>query len=634
VNVTQQQWEALMGDPEELEFFDPPPVEKPFEDASEARHAAAVVSPLPLTFSSLHFPFNYLAHHLLPVLHHLIKVALHALCGNLNLERVLPPQFRDLWRDLDVEAEGKKKDMIQNIIARAEREEAKKKEVEERPLRHRHIQQSVFMSEAARRAVESLVASGMLRRLEAELQVSPSEGSIFSPPSSFSLPLSSTSEEGKMMISSIVSMGFGEEDARMALDQTRWKDTSSALEWLLLHLKEESMPKNFDVRFSAVEVVTQKPKFLSSSTSTSTSSNLLQEVIETDPEVKFLQEALGLEREEREQILQNLDKNQRQKEKSLEDLFYMFFVPPSYLPSEGEREEEEFKLLLEEEEMTLDSIFGEKFSKKEENGYLKFSLRVSNDEEGGEGTSHLLEIYISTSQDSKGSRYPLTLPSALSLTSPSLNQSTRRRLLELMVKEVVGSLLGSPIIYSLSSFLQTKLDEVKKEVEAASKKVVHPHTEKKTTYVPSPSPSSLSTPSAFIPPSNSAPAQSELKQQKKQYSGGSRLPSADEITKASFLLLRNHEEKQKMAEYKQMQESRAKLPAADKRKDVLELIRKNSVIVLRYAFHSCLFLIFLVLVLVLVLALRVHVRLPPSFLLNFLVVKQVVVNQHKFLNSF
>jgi len=59
-------------------------------------------------------------------------VALHALCGNLNLERVLPPQFRDLWRDLDAKVEIRKKEMVSKILEAADKEVAKKKEAEDK----------------------------------------------------------------------------------------------------------------------------------------------------------------------------------------------------------------------------------------------------------------------------------------------------------------------------------------------------------------------------------------------------------------------------------------------------------------------------------------------------------------------
>jgi ATP-dependent RNA helicase DHX57 len=169
-------------------------------------------------------------------------VALAQVATNLPLERLLAVEYKDRFV-----AEGKKVEERQARAAAAAAAAARRKALADKP---REKLAAVYMSDEKRKLVEEALQA---LRLEGGAGADGGGGGVWDDDGedgegdgeSSSIAAEEVQQRSAALLPRLLAMGFQAEDAARALGASRSGSLNAMLEWLVLHLPEERLPKRF-----------------------------------------------------------------------------------------------------------------------------------------------------------------------------------------------------------------------------------------------------------------------------------------------------------------------------------------------------------------------------------------------------
>ncbi|KAF2070679.1 hypothetical protein CYY_008005 [Polysphondylium violaceum] len=352
-------------------------------------------------------------------------VALHDLCGNTTIYKLFPPEYTPYWMSLQEEA---KKEAEKAKVEQAEEAEQLRIYEEEKAAAPQHSQiiPQIHMSEEAMRVVHSLVLQlGLNNTATNTDEVDRRQ---------------LDEKEKEIMTSSLMELGFQVDDIKEALTQTQnYTDVNGIIGWLCLHVPNNQLPLHFKPKSIGLD------KKSSSTTSNSNSTYI------NDPSYKesFKQLGnLGFTRDQINRAIDGLCKDGykatiENSENTLQRLYYSLWKLSQSSSSLDDTTED-----IENEKMALESIY-------QDNSQFTFisdrhyRYRVQHDKL----IYCQLDITIPV-----WCKYPHQLP-VFSIQSPSSIPILNHLIIKHLNQEL-NQLLGTPMVFSIISFLDSNLDDI------------------------------------------------------------------------------------------------------------------------------------------------------------------------------
>ncbi|KAF1336029.1 Atp-dependent RNA helicase, partial [Globisporangium splendens] len=472
--------------------------------------------------------------------------------------------------------------------AKLEQVQARNKKIRQRENRERaNLQKEVFMSAACRDMIENV-----LRQLGTITTTSDSADDA----SAASLYSAAATQDGESAHASfyesvtrqLKAIGFQQKHIQGALQACRKEPDHSddeymtiILDWLCLNVPEGDLPKGFNPEGTQLDVVlstkTTESKADSEQAGTIMSSVLVQRLMKYGYDRR---DAISTANE----YLRSHPEDAGNESPSTDIMFALLqqlyphqlkhFEIDAASVADGVPDDEELASMRQDEVFALEAIYEDRFvsqflSPAADNGRSQvLVLQVSDDVQ--------LEIFFPS-----GSKYPFELP-VIGLTSS--NPALQPYLLFTCgsVLKSCASTLGDPLIYDICVAVDTILGECAQRKNNMEKIVLLPHAKSANTK---PSSSGESKAKSTPPPAPVAVASnsgSKGKKDKKQNANKKRFAEqkvdVDAMNRMSEKLLQLRRKKDSNSEFQEMIASRAKLPAAAEKENVIQYLKHNQVV--------------------------------------------------------
>jgi hypothetical protein len=188
--------------------------------------------------------------------------ALEHECGNLSLEHVLPPEYRELWKRC-----GERSKQERTHQEAVQERKAKEKEIQQRIERKMRDLPQLHMNENARDMVQKMLQGTALTPVptthSSDRQHHHHHHHNSKPHQQQRLPASREMDPTDLA-RRLRRMGFVDEHVQNAVRNAGTPPRlDSALDWLLLNLRANQLPKDFNPIYSSIEIVQHVPAHIS-----------------------------------------------------------------------------------------------------------------------------------------------------------------------------------------------------------------------------------------------------------------------------------------------------------------------------------------------------------------------------------
>lgn len=474
-------------------------------------------------------------------------VALHRIAGNLSLERTLPPSYVSLWNELTSKEEERKRRAKHTEEKRAIQQERKARDLKKRGP------STVIMTDANRKMVEEIIQGS--RSTEKSLRDM----------NGYKVE----SDEASELMGELESLGFQPEDATEATQKS--SSLPAALDWLCLNLPESRLPSKFapGAAGKPITVIRTKhdPDF-----DGDTSGCL-------DPSVVELM-SYGYSQTK---CIRALEENKGDTRKSMLMIYSEYckewgiHVEPDLY--QGTMAEGDSNEALDEELMALKAIFGDDIDVQSSCRFIiKQHVVLSQNAAGllatlkpeinvdaltSDGLALTFEFLIPSQKDEL--QYPMAPPVVIIkgkwLPCEVLNAITRE-----VVQKIVES-LGQPLIYEVISHVSEVLcDTIQDFMGETDNDIASELVEVEN--------ESVLKANKILEPKELLPSR------QRQRNSNRKMLSSEELAKESKRLKEWDHHLENSKAHSSMRQCRAKLPAASKKADVLQIVSGSQAIVI------------------------------------------------------
>ena len=474
-------------------------------------------------------------------------LALHRIAGNLSLERTLPPSYVPLWNALNSKEEERRRRAKHVEEKRAIQQERKARDLKKRGP------STVIMTDDNRKMVEEIIQGA--RSTE-----------------KFSIDKTGYEAESDQiaeLVGELESLGFSSGDASDAAQKAA--SLHAALDWLCLNLPESRLPSKFAPGAAGKPITVIRTKH---------SPEFDFETNNEDPSVVELM-GYGYSHEK---CIRALEKSKGDTRKAL------FTIYSEYCKEWGIRIEPDLyqdtmtvgdnNEALNEELMALEAIFGDDMKMQSSfNFIIKQRVVLSQDAAGllatqkpdidmdvitGDGLDLAFQFFIPSENDE--SQYPM-IPPVIAIEGNWLPCEILNAITREAAQKIVEN-LGQPLIYEVISHVSEVLCEVIQDFV-----VVEEENANDSGLVGIES-GSVTNEHKVQEPKEMLP--SPRRQRRASWNS----LSSEELIKESKRLKEWENNLQNSKKHSHMRQCRAKLPAASKKADVLDVVSGSQVIVI------------------------------------------------------
>ncbi len=360
-----------------------------------------------------------------------------------NIHMALPPMYRDLWKQefQQSKAEDVKEGRIwmyeaDPFAVKLEREEAQairaKKSEEQQKKKMKEVEQtngnlhhdSSTANQNISRGWTKVPKVDLGKRTRASIEELVRKNVIWNPQNTVI-----SDHQQRNIMNEFSSLGFRRIHIEEAVSAC--KDREEALEWLLIHVPEDdlprwSLPEGYKVGISMASGNLKRDASVQRLAATGFSVELCEKYLDAHNGDE------GRTAEHLQVLLTNTKSNSE-------------FVPREFSAPDGHGADEAHQIWIEEKD-TLESIFGDRFRIDSADVYY-IKLQVEDAQESWE-----LRIRESSS-------YPKS-PPVVSIISPGLPAFIRLSMIRQLVQRASMDFLGAPMIFNLVDWLETEIPRI------------------------------------------------------------------------------------------------------------------------------------------------------------------------------